>query len=145
MLTRSRLRRLAAYVLLAWLFGLASGIANACVHGGDSRHAAHGPAPSGHVHEHGMAMDESAGHGGQEHQGDQGKPPCERLCDAPVAARAADNELASVLAGFWLAPAPLASITVRPFEPADDAPAPNVAPHWRQSVPLPIAFLRLTL
>jgi hypothetical protein len=143
MLARTRLRRLAAYVLLAWLFGLASGIANACVLGSDSRHAAHGSAPV--VHEHGMAMDDSTGHAGHEHQGHHGKLACERLCDAPVAARTADNELGSVLAGFWLAPAPLPSASFHPVDSGAETAAPDAAPSWRPGIPLPIAFLRLTL
>jgi hypothetical protein len=143
--SRVSLRRLAAYVLLVWLFGLASGIVNACVLGSASPHAAHALIRAGHVHEDGMAMPDSAGHGGHEHQRDQGKPPCERLCDAPVAARAADHDLAAALAGFWLAPAPLPSIAVRAVESADAVPGPDAAPRWRQGVPLPIAFLRLTL
>lgn len=144
--TRSRIRRLAAYVLLLWVFGLASGIVNACVLGSDSRHAVHAVAVAVHVHHAGMAMDDMDGHAGHEHPADQGKPACERLCDAPVAARAADNELASALAGFWLAAAPLPMVAPRAVEPVDaDAPPPEGAPRVRQAVPLPIAFLRLAL
>ena len=42
--TRSRLRRLAAFVLLLWLFGLTSGVVNACVVASGLRHAAHAAA-----------------------------------------------------------------------------------------------------
>lgn len=143
--TRSRVRRLAASVLLLWVFGLASGIVNACVLGSESRHAVHAAAVVVHVHHAGMTMDGMDGHAGHEHPADHGKPACERLCDAPVAARAADNELASALAGFWLAPAPLPTIALRPFEPADRAALPDGAPRGREGVPLPIALLRLTL
>jgi hypothetical protein len=143
--SRSHVRRLAAYVLLLWLFGLASGIVNACVLGSGSRHAVHAGAVAVHVHHAGMAMDDTDGHAGHDHPADNGKPACERLCDAPVAARAADNELASALAGFWLAPAPLSTTAFQPVEPGDQGALPDVAPRPRQAVPLPIAFLRLTL
>jgi hypothetical protein len=144
--TRSRLRRLAAHVLVLWVFGLASGIVNACVLGSDSRHAVHAAAAVAvHVHHAGMVMDDMDSHDGHEHPADHGKPACERLCDAPVAARSADNELASALAGFWLAPAPLPTIALRAVEPAGRDAPPGVALHVRQAVPVPIAFLRLTL
>lgn len=136
--TRSRLRRLAAYVLLVWLFGLACGIVNACVLG----EVHHGAAMMSHAQgDAGLAMHDHAGH---QHQGDHGKPPCERLCDAPAAARPADNELGSVLAGLWLAPAPLPSIAVR-LLPLHREPAPAAEAPRRDAVPLPIAYARLTL
>jgi hypothetical protein len=143
--TRSRLRRLAAHVLVLWVFGLASGIVNACVLGSDTRHAVHAAAVAVHVHHAGMVMDDMDSHDGHEPAADHGKPACERLCDAPVAARTADNELASALAGFWLAPAPLPTIALRALEPADRAAPPAAALRLRQAVPVPIAFLRLTL
>lgn len=141
--TRARLRRLAACVLLAWLFGLASGIVNACVLGSDSAHAVHAAAV--HVHHDGMAMEDMDGHAGHDHPADHGKPPCERLCDAPVAARTADHELASALAGFWLAPAPLPAIVLRVVDPPVRGAVPEAAPRPREGVPQAIAFLRLTL
>ena len=143
--TRSRLRRLAACVLLLWVFGLASGIANACVLGSDSHHASHAAAGAVHVHHDGMAMDHMDGHAAHEHPADHGKPPCEQLCDAPAAARTADHELASALAGFWLAPAPLPAVVLRALEPPVRGALPGAAPRVRDGVPLPIAFLRLTL
>jgi hypothetical protein len=139
--SRSRLRRLAAYVLLVWLFGLASGIVNACVLGSELRHAPHAA-----MHQMGddgaMADHGTGGHGTHQHQSGQ-KPPCERLCDAP-AARAADKDLGSVLAGFWLAPAPLPSVHVRPAANARESFDPAQSP-WHVPVPLPIAYQRLTL
>lgn len=143
--TRSHLRRFAAYVLLLWVFGLASGIVNACVLGSDSRHAAHAVAGPVHVHHDGMAMDDMDGHAAHQHPADQGKPPCERLCDAPVAARTADHELASALAGFWLAPAPLPAIVLRALEPPVRGALPDATQRRRDAVPPAIAFLRLTL
>lgn len=134
--TRSRLRRFAAYVLLAWLLGLASGIANACLVG-EIRHD-----QSVHI-DHDMATLGHAGHERHGGQSDHDKPPCERLCDAP-AARPADKEFTSALAGFWLAPAPLPLVTLR-LLPARAQAIAMADPPSRVTVPLPIAFGRLTL
>jgi hypothetical protein len=151
---RSVLRRLAAYVLLLWLFGLASGVVNACVIGGEVRHGAPMVSHVGHeshasmaMHEmamHDMAMDEMAMDAGDQDQTEHSTPPCERLCDAPAVARVADKELGSVLAGFWLAPAPLPTVTLR-LLPLATRTAPASEPPWRPGVPLSIAFQHLTL
>lgn len=133
--TRSRLRRLAAYVLLAWLFALASGIVNACVLGEAHDCAAAMSHANGHA---GVAMHD---HGAHQHPGE---PPCELLCDAPAAARTAGNELGSALAGLWLTPAPLPSVAVR-LLPLHSEPAPPAEVPRRLAVPLPIAYARLTL
>jgi hypothetical protein len=140
--TRSRLRRLAAYVLLVWLFGLASGIVNACVLGSELRHAPHAAMHQVDGDEHALADHSAGGHAAHEHQSNQ-KPPCERLCDAP-AARAADKDLGSVLAGFWIAPAPLPAVHMRPLV-SERQPVGHVEQPWRVAVPLPIAYQRLTL
>jgi hypothetical protein len=142
--SRNRLRRLAAVVLLAWLFGLASGIANACALGGDSPHAAHAAPAAVHVHHAGMSMD-SGDCAAPADDAAHGNSPCQTLCDAPPAARSADKELGSLLAGFWLAPAPLPSIGLRmPVAPLA-APAPRAGQARRPGISLPIVFLRLAL
>ena len=146
---RSVLRRLAAYVLLLWLFGLASGVVNACVIGGQVRHGAPMVSHVGHESHAGMAMHDMSMHetavdAGDQDQTEHSSPPCERLCDAPAAARVADKELGSVLAGFWLAPAPLPTVTLR-LLPLHSSTAPASEPPWRPSVALSIAFQHLTL
>jgi hypothetical protein len=140
--TRAQLRRFAASVLLVWLFGLGSGVVNACVVASGLRHAAHaaalGPAPD-HAAHAGPAA--AAQH---DHEGHEDQPPCERLCDEPVAPAQADKQHASPLTGFWLAAAPLASLPRWHAIPTR-APLPPPEPSPRAAVPIPIAYLRLAL
>lgn len=154
--SRTALRRLASYVLAVWLFALGCGVVNACVISGELGHGV----PDASVHQgHGMSGEDMAGHdmgshdmgahdmaahAGHDHHGEHDKPPCERLCDAPAAARLADKELGSSLAGFWLAPAPLPTVALWVLPPATHA-APVSEQPWRATVPLPIAFQRLAL
>lgn len=140
--TRARLRRFAACVLLLWLFGLASGVVNACVVASGLRHAAHAAAME--------AAQPQAAHGANaaaaqhDHDGHDEQPPCERLCDEPAAPTQADKQQASPLSGFWLAAAPLPAlpqwqaVTKR-------APLPRTEPASRAAIPIPIAYLRLAL
>lgn len=142
--TRAQLRRLAACVLLLWLFGLAGGVVNACVVASGLRHAAHTAALE--------AAPGHAGHGasGSPHAAapdqdpDDCTPPCERLCDEPVAPVQADKQQSTPLSGFWLAAAPLPSPT---HWPAVDrvARVPRDEFVARAAIPIPIAYLRLTL
>ncbi len=140
--TRSRLRRLAAYVLLVWLFGLASGIVNACVLGSEVRETPHAAVHPTHGDGGAMADHAADAHAAHQQHPDR-KPPCERLCDAP-AARAADKDLGTVVAGFWLAPAPLPSPHLRLSAGARQSFV-TAQPPWLVTVPLPIAYQRLTL
>ena len=135
--TRARLRRFAACMLLLWLFGLASGVVNACVVASGLRHAAHAAAVEA-AHDH-------AAHEGQPgHEGHDEQPPCERLCDEPAAPAQADKQQASPLSGFWLAAAPLASLPQWP-DVARSAPLPPAETASRRAIPIPIAYLRLAL
>lgn len=138
-----RLRRLAAYVLLVWLFGLGSGIVNACVVRGESSHAAYAVA-----HDHGGAalVDEAqAPHAaGHDHESVATHLPCQRLCDAPSAAPQSDKQQSSPLSGLWLAAAPVPSFDFQSSaEPRRTVASTHV--RWRKTIPVSIAFLRLTL
>lgn len=145
-----RLRRIAAQVLLMWLFALSAGIANACVLEAQSRRdaaslvhdidhvavaAVHGDHPSEHPSEHLQGSPGSP---------DPGKAPCVKFCDEPSAAAQVLKTQVDPPAGAWLA-------GVSPSAPAVDAPSDGAAVHvarhapWRPSVPIPIAFLRLAL
>lgn len=140
--TRARLRRLAAYVLLLWLFGLTSGVVNACVVASGLRHAAHAVAVEaaqdhGAPHAHGAAAQ-------HDHDGHDDQPPCERLCDEPVAPTQADKQQASPLSGFWLAAAPLVSLPQWQAV-SRKAALSRAEPAFRTSIPIPIAYLRLAL
>lgn len=138
--TRAQLRRFAASVLLLWLFGLGSGVVNACVVASGLRHAAHAAALQA-THDHGGAHATTALH---DHEGREDQPPCERLCEEPVAPAQADKQQASPLSGFWLAAAPLASLPQWP-DMAGSAPLPRAEPAARRAIPIPIAYLRLAL
>lgn len=143
--TRTRLRRLAACVLLLWLFGLTSGVVNACVVASGLRHAAHAAAAEAAQDRATPAADAAAAAGWQhDHDGHHEKPPCERLCDEPAAPTQADKQQASPLSGFWLAAAPLASVPQWPAM-VRTAPLARGATASRTAIPIPIAYLRLAL
>ena len=136
---RTQLRRLAAYVLLVWLFGLASGIVNACVVKSQLRDVAQVTAHAGHNH---AAMDSATS--GHDHEGDHAKPPCERLCDGPPAAPQADHQPANPLSGLWLAAAPLPFSQFRLLANVRESTT-GTDVRAGAGIPISIAFLRLTL
>ena len=122
---RKRLRSLAAQMLWIWLFALAAGVANAC-----APHAAqHGSAAA--------ATDACPSHDGHP-AGD--RSPCDKFCDDRSAgARSAQVDLSPALAP----PPVLTAVVVAPPLPlAFVHPAPRGS---RERVPIPIAFVRLTL
>jgi hypothetical protein len=136
-----RLRRFAVYVLLLWLFGLGSGVVNACVlhpalsHGIVS--VAHGHDVEGHV---GHAADQST----DDHECDHGRPACERLCDGPSVVPQAEKQQSNPLSGFWLASAPMAAFNFQCSAEPGSAVS-NAGTRWHTTIPVSIAFLRLTL
>jgi hypothetical protein len=143
--TRTRLRQLAASVLLVWLFVLGCGIANACVIAAELRHAAHAAATvdSGGPE---SATDDLAvpDCNDQNHADDHGQLPCERLWSDAAAAPQADKPQVSPLTGLWLAPAPLPSFQFKP--PALlRAGIATGDPRLPLAVPIPIGLLRLAL
>lgn len=148
MLSPRRLRRLAAWVLLVWLFGLASGIANACIVSAQLRQADAAAVAAGHDHS-AMAdgaladMDTHHGAAGHDHGGNTPPPACERLCAAPAAAPQADQTASQVLGAFWLAPAPPPAMAVRPVPQSVAQPRDEL--RWAATIPISIAFLRLAL
>lgn len=141
--TRARLHRLAACVVLLWLFALTSGVVNACVVASGLRHAAHAVAADAAQDHAAHATHAAATHGAQYEEHDD-QPPCERLCDEPVAPVQADKQQGSVLSGFWLAAAPLPSCQ-QWLTDATTAPLALAEPASRTAIPIPIAFLRLAL
>lgn len=140
--TRARLRRLAASVLLLWLFGLTSGVVNACVVASGLRHVAHAVAVEA-ARDHGAPHAHAAA-AQHDHDGRGEQPPCERLCDEPGAPTQADKQQASPLSGFWLAAAPPVSLPQWQAI-ARRVPLPRAGPVSRTAVPIPIAYLRLAL
>lgn len=142
--TRALLRRLAAFVLLLWLFGVASGVANACVAASGLRHAAHAVAVEAALDHASHGVHVAPAQGGHDHGVHDDQPPCERLCEEPRARTQGDKQQSIPLASFWLAGAPL---PLFPQWPASEtmSPAPRAELALRTAIPIPIAYLRLTL
>lgn len=123
-------------MLLVWLFALATGIVNACVVEPVLRHAALSST---------QQLQHAAGSVGHEHQiphADQ--PPCAKFCDDESASAPAVTQQVNPPNPVWLAPPPTLSLAVL------SAPEPVGAFHagyepLRARIPIPIAFLRLTL
>lgn len=142
----ARVRRLAARVLLVWLFALATGIVNACV-----------IAPGMHTMkgERSAAMSMAAPQAQAEHAGGcpdcpdeataaQPLGPCGKFCidessSAPTAKLAYD---ASSALGIALVPTMGLSVAEPRHVPAA---RPDSAPARQADIPVPIAYLRLTL
>lgn len=142
---RKRLRRLAAQVLLAWLFALTSSVVNACVIEPDLRHEAvsslqssHGAAPSpGHLH-----TEQAPGHAHPDSHAD--KAPCAKFCDDESTSVPTIRQLVNPLGTVWLAPPPNAGLPVQ--SALESVGAFRVERgSQRARIPILFAFLRLTL
>jgi hypothetical protein len=136
-----RLRRFAVYVLLVWLFGLGSGIVNACVVRSELNHGilsvSHEHAGKGH-------LAHAAGQSTDDHECDHTRPPCERLCDGPSVVPQAEKQQSNPLSGFWLAAAPIPAFNFQcSAEPGGTVSSARL--RWHTTIPISIAFLRLTL
>ena len=142
---RKLLRRWAAQMLLVWLFALTMGMVNACLIGPELRQSAlatqheHSGGTPEHQHAHNAS---AAPHGHPSPHADN--PPCAKFCadesvSAPILKPQSDTP-----ATVWLAPPPSTALAVQaalaPVRAQDAERAPE---HAR--VPIPIAFLRLTL
>lgn len=140
MMSRARLRRYAAWVLVLWVFGLAAGFANACIVAAEVRHASHAMAQSAHGHAH--AHEQAAESGDQPAPADAGQRPCERLC-AELTTASRHEKQSVLLSGFFVvAPVAIHEVWLPPQPPKLLARA---APSPRNPIPLPITYVRLTL
>jgi hypothetical protein len=142
------LRRFAATVLLVWLFGLASGIVNACVVSAGVRSDAGTVAT---VDRDAVVMAPEAAAilehhaAGHDHGAKSIPPACERLCEAPPAApQQAEKQAGNHLSGLWLAAAPVPSMVLHVVA-RTSVPLPRAEPERPAAVPISIAFLRLAL
>jgi len=128
---RKRLSRLAAHVLLVWLFALTMGIVNACVLEPETHHGAAAVThhASAHTH-HGSAHADKA--------------ICIKFCDEPSMGAQILKQQFDPFDGTWLVPAPAGLPVISTTVHVADA---FHAAHelWRPAIPIPIAFLRLTL
>ena len=131
------LRRLAVRVLLLWLFAFGTGIVNACVvqmHFGQPEHAMlH--AGQGMDH-HAQAPGEPTGHGNL---------PCERFCDEASAVAQPVKQQSDSASYSWPAAAPAPSFEFQALSGAGHGTLASIPLRWAATVPIPIAFLRLTL
>lgn len=135
-----RLRRLAAQVLLMWLFALASCVVNACMLAPGAQHAAYGdPAQQGqHAH---MPCGLADGHSSPP----ASKTPCAKFCEEPSAnAQTVNIQPNDTFNPVGLPMGPPPSFGTPVLVEVVDTPSPEPV-IWRASVPIPIAFLRLTL
>ena len=138
-----RLRRLAAQILLGWLFALAAGIVNACVVDVPRQ-----PAPAApHEHRHEHAGPAAHGHdtaAGHHHSPGLAKAHCAKFCGDEGSTVPAVKQSFDPGAVAWMAAAPTpglvfaAGVDATPLHRADATAPPG-------RVPIPIAFLRLTL
>ena len=142
----ARARRLAARVLLVWLFALATGIVNACVIA-PGMHSMKGERPAAMLT---AAQQDQADHAGgcpdcpDEATTAQPLGPCGKFCidessSAPTAKLAFD---ASSALGIALVPTMGLSVA----EPRHlSGVRPDSTPARTADIPVPIAYLRLTL
>lgn len=126
---RRQLRRWAARLLLVWLFGVATGVANACAMGFSPGAEAVAQTASSHHHD------------GDE--GDQAKGNCQDFCQkasvtVPSAQSAPDKVTLAALPLF-------ASIAPAPVLPQISAFWPAMPPDRQGAPPISILFLRLAL
>jgi hypothetical protein len=141
---RKRLRVVAVRVLLAWVLSLATAFVNACVVNPVLRH----PGPSTALNDHGVHAGQR-GHG-HEHAGHSNgsshehSSACDKFCDEASGGIQNPKPKADPAGGSWLAIPVVAPATTAPLAPAAVAPASDPQ-RWRQLVPIPIVFLRLTL
>lgn len=140
---RKYLRTLAAYMLLVWVFALSAGIVNACVVEPELRHAsaaaAHEPAAPAHQHGHAVGATE---HQHQAPNADQ--PPCAKFCADESVSAPIFKQQSDVPSTVWLAPPPTVSLAARAA--LEQTGVSDIQPALdRARIPIPIAFLRLTL
>lgn len=138
-----RLRRLAAQVLLMWLFALSAGFVNACVL--EARLPVVGSASvqvPGHAHAAPLPDADPCAHG--DSSPEPGKAPCVKFCDEPAAGAQVLKTQFDPSSAAWAA---LASFSTPTIDAAPPAISAQGADHeaWRPAVPIPIAFLRLVL
>ena len=129
---RSQLRRWAARVLLLWLFGIGTGVANACLGPSLADSGAH---PTGHS---------SAAYEPPDREGPFGKSNCQDFCEkSTVSIPPLKSALDNVQGPALLPGAVVVILPVPAFSP-DELLLPlrdgGLAP-----VPITIAFLRLAL
>ena len=142
--SRKQLRRLAAYMLVVLVFTLGSGVVNACLVEPGLQHAA--PVATGHGHDAAQAgaHEHAAGVAGHTPQTSPGAAACARFCADESAGAPTKVQRAEPVDAICLALIPmLAPVFPAVAEPGSVLRADRTM--LRAKVPIPIAFLRLTL
>jgi len=146
---RKCLRRLAAHTLLLWCVALGWSIVHACIVGPDLPAMPHGSAgESAHV-QHVAGLDHAhrphAAAGVQQIDAPPViDPACAKFCSDKSVSVAVYKPPFDALGAVWLAPPPAPPMAVSSAqEPAGVCHAAHGL--WREPVPIPISFLRLTL
>ncbi|MBL8351099.1 MAG: hypothetical protein JNL87_12405 [Burkholderiaceae bacterium] len=141
-----RVRRLAAKLLLVWLFALATGIVNACV----IAPGMHSMTSQGRTDEHAAVQPAAGEHaagcpdGPDDDSAARSQGPCAKFCADESSGVPAAKQAFDPWPALGIAVVPTMALAV-----ADAGPGPvdrlDGAPRRRASLPIPIAFLRLTL
>ena len=143
---RHRLRRIAALVLLAWLFMLTAGIANACVLASEPGHGIAAAGHDGHTAAAAPATHDAHAAGGHDHPSSPqgGKTACAKACNEASTGAQTLKQKIDPFTAIWLAPAPADSLFI---VATASAVGTSVAGHdpGPPAIPIRIAFLRLTL
>lgn len=149
-------RNTAFVVLLAWLFALWSGFANACLLEAPEAHSHGATRSSDTTHSH--TATEKHSHAGSDHHSgafakhaddangngtDASKAPCLKVCDEGSrslsakrsGAEQADRAMAPVIAVLWAVPAPVVPVSYRVSDLQSPVPGP----------PFRVRYSRLTL
>lgn len=136
----ARIRRLAARVLLVWLFALATGVVNACVVAHGLRDA---PAHEPHAAAAGSPMPHEHGCANCDDEGGTGPSACAKFCDNESSSVPSAQSVFNPWLGIDIAPVPTMALAAAPagfgLEVRPESAGPPATP-----VPVPIAYLRLT-
>ena len=128
-----------------WLLALGAGIVNACVLEPELRHPAITASHAQHDAESRSHHHDSHQSGGHDHPSPHaGNAPCAKFCDEPSTGAQTPKHQIDPFDAVWLAAPPANSPTLDVTTPL----ASSFAAHqelWRPAIPIPIAFLRLTL
>ena len=142
---RQRLRRIAAQVLVAWLFMLTAGIVNACVLTPELGHGSATAAHDEHFAAAAHVSHQTHAAGTHEHRSPHGNnAACAKACNEPSTGAQTLKQKIDPFTAIWLAPSPAdTQVTVAT---AAVAGTPVIGPDpGSTAVPIRIAFLRLTL
>ena len=132
-------------MLLVWLFALGSGVVNACLVAPALQHAVRSATRGAQGVGQAQAVQPTGAAVGHDHQNPRtDQPPCTKFCDDGSASAPTVKQQDDPLHAVGLAPPPARTAAMRPLQqPVGEPHVERGRLHAR--VPIPIAFLRLTL